>query len=206
MRQKLAVFVQEEIDRQTEVHFARLYDEDRLRFYLKCKECNFEVPAEWVSPVTGRLQHHDGNDLERSLFDYVDQGSLNELEKAVALCLDKDANVLWWYRNLVGQEHFAIQGFQRNKIRPDFVVQGTTHRPCHHVFVIEGKGAQLMGNEDTKYKQRVAEYYEKVGRQVSWQQLGEDFKDHVFRFRILGERGEQRRDWQDEVRELLGEP
>jgi len=203
VRQKIADFIQEQVDIQTEAAFGRLYDNDRLRFFLECKEGVFEIPSEWTSPVTTRLQRHDGNDLERSLWDYVDASSFNDFEKAIALCLDKDENVLWWYRNLIGREHFAIQGPRREKIRPDFVAQGSVHKPRHHVFVIEGKGEHLKANEDTNYKRRVADYYEKVGRQVSWHQLGEDFKDHTFRFRVLDQIGERGRDWRDELTELL---
>jgi type III restriction enzyme len=205
VRQKVADFIEGEVDKQTEGAFVKLYDKGKLEFYLECKECNFEVPASWVTSVSGQLAHPNGDKLERSLWDYVDQGAFsNDWEKAIALCLDKDANVLWWLRNLIGAEHFAVQGFRRHRIRPDFVVQGATHRPMHHVFVIESKGEHLSGNEDTEYKRKVADYYEKVGKKVSWQQLGKDFKDHVFRFQVLDEAGEAGSDWKDELAELLG--
>ena len=42
-----------------------------------------------------------------------------------------------------------------------------------------------------------------VGKRVSWQQLGEEFKDHTFCFRILDEKQENGRDWKDELGELL---
>lgn len=49
----------------------------------------------------------------------------------------------------------------------------------------------------------MAGYFEKVGKKVTWQQLGEDFKDHVFRFQILDEAEESGRDWKDSLQELL---
>jgi hypothetical protein len=104
----------------------------------------------------------------------------------------------------VGPEHFTVQGYRRNRIRPDFVVQsGTKEKPEHRVIVIESKGAHLDSNPDTTYKRKVAGYFEKVGKKVTWQQLGEDFKDHVFRFQILDEAQEHGRDWRDELQELL---
>ncbi len=39
------------------------------------------------------------------------------------LFLDNHPQVLWWYRNLVGAQHFAIQGYRRNRIYANFVVQ-----------------------------------------------------------------------------------
>jgi hypothetical protein len=49
----------------------------------------------------------------------------------------------------------------------------------------------------------VAELFDQVGREVTWQQLGEDFKDHVFRFQILDEAQDHGRDWQDALSDLL---
>ena len=89
---------------------------------------------------------------------------------------------MWWYRNL------PQQGIEQ---------------PVHTVLVLEGKGDQLMGNLDTRYKQSVAGFFEKVGKRVTWQQLGQDFKDHVFRFQVLPHSSELGRDWQDELRALL---
>jgi hypothetical protein len=47
----------------------------------------------------------------------------------------------------------------------------------------------------------VADYFEKAGRKVSWQKLGEEFESHRFRFQIVdqGEHADQR--WHDELRE-----
>lgn len=122
----------------------------------------------------------------------------------MALALDRDENVLWWYRNLIGDEQFAIQGYRRHRIRPDFVVQGQLDQErCHRVLVIESKGEHLESNPDTRYKRDVAQIFEEVGREVTWQQLGEDFKDHIFRFQILDEAQQLGRDWRDELADLL---
>jgi hypothetical protein len=71
------------------------------------------------------------------------------------------------------------------------------------VLVIESKGEHLESNPDTDYKRNVAELFEKVGHEVTWQQLGEDFKDHIFRFQILDEAQELGRDWGDALAEVL---
>jgi type III restriction enzyme len=150
------------------------------------------------------MVRNDNSPIQRSLFDYVEDESHNEYEKAVALALDHDENVLWWYRNLIGDDQFSIQGFRRPRIRPDFVVQDRAfQKPLHQVIVIESKGKHLAGNEDTQYKRDIAEIFEKVGRQVTWQQLGADFKDHIFRFQILDEGQTLGRDWNDALAGLL---
>jgi hypothetical protein len=68
---------------------------------------------------------------------------------------------------------------------------------------VESKGKHLEGNPDTQYKRDVASYFDRAGKQVSWQQLGEDFKDHVFRFQVLDQASDFGRDWKDELHDML---
>ena len=204
VRDHVERWVQEQLDHQTERAFATLFDSGRLVFYLECKACRFKIPPSLDIRATKRLVHDDGEQIAKSLFDYVEHESQNEYERRVALCLDRDANVLWWYRNLVGTENFVVQGYRRNKIYADFVVQhGRNGIPAHHVLVPESKGKHLERSPDTTYKRKVADYFEKVGKKVTWQQLGEGFADHMFRFQILDEAQPQGRDWSDELQAIL---
>jgi len=207
VRDKVATFVQEQVDKQTEAAFRRLFDEGRLQFYLECAECRFPIPSCVTINATRRMVHDNGNQIGKSLFDYVEEESHNEYERAVALALDRDENVLWWYRNIIGDDQFSIQGYRRHRIRPVCVVQDKEQKkPAQRVLVIESKGKHLEGNPDTRYKRNIADVFEKVGRKVTWQQLGEDFKDHIFRFQILDEASQPHgRDWEDELRGLLSE-
>lgn len=204
VRERIEAFVQEQMDIQTESAFRKLHAENSVRFYLECEECRFEIPPEIQIRSIRPLAHEDGSVVRKSLFDYVEHETTNSYERAVALCLDRDEKVLWWYRNLVGPEHFAIQGFRRKRIRPDFVVQaGTDDRPIHRVLVVESKGEHLEGNPDTTYKREVADVFDDVGRAVPWQKLGEDFADHTFRFQILDEAGPLGRNWEDELQDVI---
>ena len=71
------------------------------------------------------------------------------------------------------------------------------------MLVLESKGAHLEGNPDTTYKRAVAAYFDRAGKRVTRQQLGEAFKDHIFRFQVLDEAQPHGRDWQDELIDML---
>jgi len=114
----------------------------------------------------------------------------------------KHPEVLWWYQNKVGRDSFAIQGFRKNRIHPDFVVQnGKDEKPIARVVVVESKGKHLGGNPDTEYKRKIAGHFEKMGKKISWQKLGEGFDKHEFRFQILDEGLYD--SWKDELNKLL---
>ncbi|MBI4571844.1 MAG: hypothetical protein HY713_00985 [candidate division NC10 bacterium] len=74
------------------------------------------------------------------------------------------------------------------------------------VLVVESKGKHLKGSEDTNYKRSIAEYFEKVGRRVSWQRLAKDFQDETFRFQVLDEGEYEDRDWRADLKRVLEEP
>src|SRR5205085_10216243 len=114
--------------------------------------------------------------------------TINKYYAAVALLMGRHPEVLWWYQNKVGKQNFSIQGLRKNRIFPDFVVQnGEDQKPVARVVVVESKGQHLAGNADTEYKRKIAGYFEKMGKKVSWQKLGQGFDKHQFRFQILDE-------------------
>ncbi len=206
VRDKTTGFINDQTDQQTEAAFRHLFAIKKLCFYLVCEECRFEIPPKVELRATRQLSHANGDLTSRSLYDYV-ADDLNEYEKKVALCLDEHPQVLWWYRNLVGRDNFAIQGFRRNQIYPDFIVQeGQEKKAVARVLVLDSKGKHLKGNEDTKYKRKVADFFEKTGKKVTWQQLGEGFESHQFRFQILDEGDYEDKDWRDELKRLLEAP
>jgi type III restriction enzyme len=202
LRNKCREFIETETDRQAEAAFDRLLEKNQLCFYLECVECRFQIPSSIEIRRTGGLRHADDTDLAKSLFDYAERAGFNQYEADVALVLDKHPEVLWWYQNKVGRDSFAIQGFRKNRIHPDFVVQnGQDQKPVARVVVVESKGQHLSGNPDTEYKRKIAGHFEKIGKEVSWQKLGEGFDKQEFRFQILGEGLYD--SWKDELSKLL---
>ena len=81
--------------------------------------------------------------------------------------------------------------------------QGNSGKAEPLVWVLEGKGTHLKGNADTEYKREIAHYFEKVGKQVSWQDLGEDFAEHRFRFQVLDQGDYADRDWRVKLEQMI---
>jgi len=202
LRNKYREFIESETDRQAEAAFDRLFEKSQLCFYLECVECRFEIPSSIEIRSVGRLRHADDSDVAKSLFDYAERAGFNQYEAEVALVLDKHPEVLWWYQNKVGKENFSIQGFRKNRIFPDFVVQnGEDQKPVARVVVVESKGRHLGGNPDTDYKRKIAKRFTDIGKKVSWQKLGEGFDQHQFRFQILDEGLYD--SWRDELKKMI---
>jgi type III restriction enzyme len=202
LRNKCREFIERETDRLAEAAFDRMIEKGELCFYLECVECRFEMPPSIEVRRTRPLVHCDYSQVTRSLFDYVPETDFNNYEKEVALVIDHHPEVLWWYRNKVGKDNFAIQGFRKNRIFPDFVVQNAKDKkPIARVVVVESKGKHLSGNPDTEYKQKIAGAFEKIGKKVSWQKLGQGFDKQQFRFQILDEG--QYESWKDELNKVI---
>ncbi len=91
-----------------------------------------------------------------NLYEDVDIDSLNPLEHEVARIIEDSSSVIWWARNKVAKGWYAVSGWQRNKIWPDFIIARKNDRDeLEFVYVVESKGEQLAGNQDTQYKASV---------------------------------------------------
>ena len=205
LREKIEGFIRRNTDEITESRFRKMYRSGDICFYLECIEGRFEIPGSLDIDSPRKLTHDDGEQVERSLFDWV-ADNMNDYERSVALALDRQSKVLWWYRNLVGHAQFAIQGYRRNPVYPDFVVQkgdARSQHPIPQVLVLESKGKQLKGSEDTNYKRELARIFEDIGKKVTWQELGEGFRDRTFRFQILDEGEYMGEGWHEQLKRIL---
>jgi len=65
--------------------------------------------------------------------------------------------VKWWHRLVVKQD-YHLQGWQRNRVYPDFLACVEKQDDGSVQFtVLETKGEHLKGNDDTAYKKRLFE-------------------------------------------------
>ncbi len=81
---------------------------------------------------------------------YERAGKLNSEELDLAQKIDQLENIEWWYRN-TEKKDFYIQGWQRDKFYPDFILKTLSGK----YIVVEYKGENLLTNEDTLYKNEI---------------------------------------------------
>lgn len=186
--EELKKLLLKERDRLAEQIFKQLVAEKHLCFFLISDNSGFNIPSRIKVRSNKQLVRNDNTQIQRSLFDYVPEESINELEKSVAIYLDQQEKLLWWYRNMSKQD-YHIQAWKRNKIYPDFIVSDlpqTESDSFGDVYVIETKGLHLK-NEDTKYKQDVFALCNQLGAKKAWKELDLDFPEKKFEFQVIYE-------------------
>lgn len=97
------------------------------------------------------LLHDIGTQLERSLYKTAFKKQVNGFEKEVALYLDSNDAVTWWYR-IAARRDWGLQGWMKNKVYPDFLVHLDAKKDVARLLVLETKGKHLEGSVDTEFK------------------------------------------------------
>lgn len=139
--------------------FNKLLDNKKLVLSVsQDQDIGFQVPQKDIIP---NLQYP--NRYHCYLYDDIDTLNLNSLELTVAETLDRQKNILWWFRNKPHSNWYFIQGWKKQKIRPDFIAaRKKEDSKLELVYIIESKGEQLLGSEDTEYKKAVFETMNKI--------------------------------------------
>ena len=189
------VFILEEARRQVAIDVDRQC-EKVFRTKLQRREITFQLLKNDLANALGKVRpvprsnefFIDGNTPAKGLLGMYDQSDFNSLEEKIAICLDKQAKLLWWHRMATGSG-YRIQGWRRNKIYPDFLAsrKPTKQEKQTKIFVIEAKGLHLR-NDDTGYKQSIFDLcnnHTPVAK--TWHDLGLGFNEHVFSFKVMFE-------------------
>ncbi|OGM77526.1 hypothetical protein A2188_02350 [Candidatus Woesebacteria bacterium RIFOXYA1_FULL_43_9] len=131
--------------------------------------------------------------FSNNLFEKSDKLSMNSLELKVADLIDRNDNVIWWVRNEAENKNwYAVNGWKKGKIRPDFIVaKKGKDNSLELVYLIESKGEHLIDNPDTKYKAGVfskinSEKIESIGIKSIRFKINKEF-----RFELVGENEEE---------------
>ncbi len=189
-----------EKDRMAQNVFTKLLEEDKLRFLVIDKE-GFRFPKiKRVSGASRRLRRRDGEEyLQKNLFEFVPEEEFNGDERKVAWYLDEQDKLFFWFRNLSRQD-YAIQGWKKHRIYPDFIFTALNTRKKEGVgkiFVMETKGVHLK-NEDTQYKELVFEICNKLSDKRRADELGLAVKEAPMRYEVV-----YSDEWQKKINELI---
>lgn len=195
--------LREQVNRAGEALFKAMLEKEELSFRLVAsgdEKLNWELAETLELDVTDEdrllMQRDTGKPLERSLFEKIYQKQVNGLEKNVAWHLDGEKAVRWWHRIAVHQD-WHLQGWQRNKVYPDFLacLQDAGNGKLRFA-VLETKGLHLKGNDDTDYKERLFELLEKFSsKSVNVGELKLAVAQNEMRFELMLENN-----WQEKIK------
>ncbi len=198
--EELKKVLEAERDRLAQEVFRDLLAKKKLHFFLLTDKGGYLLPSRIsIKSNAKKLTKEDHSPIEKSLFDYVAEDSINETERAVALYLDNQEKLLWWYRNISRQDYF-VQGWKKHKIYPDFLVavmdkkDGKNYSKVH---VVETKGLHLK-NEDTDYKKDVFSLCNKYGTSKDWRDLQMEFGDKEIEFQVIFED-----EWRSRINDIV---
>lgn len=156
--EELRKWLEEQRGAKGEALFRTEVTAGRIQFRLRVDGNNWRMPfeAETYEPESGRqLLGKNGGPLERSLFKPLYEGDFSSQdERDIAVYLDGDQALRWWHRN-VARTQYAVQGWRREKVYPDFIFAVQRDDGSERIAVLEMKGQHLAGNEDTEYKKAV---------------------------------------------------
>lgn len=158
----LRAHLSRERDRLAEALFLSDVAAGRIQFRLRTDSHNWVMPDEITTQQAANsqeLQRKDGQIVQKHLFEATYKDDLNNHERNVACYLDGEKALRWWHRN-VAQRQYALQGWRKNKIYPDFIFAMTHGHDGdgdkERIMILETKGDHL-DNPDTAYKQKVLE-------------------------------------------------
>ena len=186
-------------ERLAEKVFRSLLDSHQLCFFLVVDRSP-DIPTRMsVRKNAPKLIRENNDPIQRSLFDYVPEEEFNNMEKAIAIYLDEQEKLLFWYRN-VSKKDYYVQGWKKGKIYPDFIVpEIDLEKPndCSTVYVVESKGLHLK-NEDTQYKQTIFEICNELGQKMQWKELRQEFFGSRIEFKLIFED-----EWKRKINEIF---
>ncbi|MCL0066028.1 DEAD/DEAH box helicase family protein [Dehalococcoidia bacterium] len=185
--EELRKCLEKERDRLAEQVFRDLIERKILWFFLLSDKGGHKLPSSIrVRNTSKKLVRQDNTLIQLSLFDVVPEEGFNETEKSVALYLDEQEKLLWWYRNLSRQDYY-VQGWKKHRIYPDFILADTEDKKqddYHKIYVVETKGSHLK-NEDTDYKKSVFDFCNSLGQQRDWRELNLEFAEKRIEFQVI---------------------
>lgn len=134
--------------------FAERLESGQIEFRIRGDGGDWVMPTELFAIAAENadlLTRSSGTALERSLFLPIFKHELNGEEQGLARKLDENAMIRWWHRNGTVRGDYALRGWRRGNVYPDFVFAAIKDGDGQRLVALESKGDQL-NNLDTAYK------------------------------------------------------
>ena len=159
--------VKREVENQSEQIFRTKLDSRKIRFDLEVGNRNYRLRENYeieISVGASPFTRPYGQPLQLSLFEQMfEQHFDNDLEKKFACYLDEERALQWWHRVAARQQgEYYLQGWNKQRIYPDFVAMAHEVAGVTRVLIFDTKGEHLAGNVDTQYKEKVLKTLEGV--------------------------------------------
>jgi type III restriction enzyme len=149
-----------QVDAMAETVFRQKVHNGDIAFKLLAApldELNYEFDEVFKMHVasgdTGAPLLSHGRPLEKLLYESVLKKDFNKFEADIALYLDGQDAVNWWWR-IAARREWGLQGWMKYKVYPDFLIHFDAERETARLLVLETKGKHLVGNEDTEFKRK----------------------------------------------------
>ena len=157
--EELRKWLVKERDRLAEAQFFGDVAAERIQFRLRADRAVWELPMalETDRPEKARklVRPSSGGPVEKSIFSPVYEEDFNTDEAEFACYLDEQAALDWWHRNVAKAGSYALQGWRKNRVYPDFIFAHQRSGKRQRIVVWETKGDQLEGNLDSVYKRKL---------------------------------------------------
>jgi type III restriction enzyme len=151
--------VQEQVEAAAEAIFREKVKSGDIVFKLLAApldQLNFEFVEQFkthaaLGDAGAPLLNFGGAPLDRALYDRVFKRDVNGFEADVALYMDGNDAVKWWWR-IAARRDWGLQGWMKNRVYPDFLIRLDAKGGTARLMVLETKGKHLEGSADTEFK------------------------------------------------------
>ena len=137
-----------------------LVEHSKKRFDKLLKDGKIKVKEFEKFPEVITLSEQIPQDFNKNYYTKIDKLNKEEQRFIERLDLDTLPNIRFWIRNREKKDPFYLIGWQKNRFYPDFIA--LTNKG--NILVLEWKGEDRISNEDTQYKEQVAEIWQQLGK------------------------------------------
>ena len=132
---------------------------ERNQIVIKLIASEYNRKFNWQMPE--ELMLTEGKELiafDKNLFEPQFRSWFNDFEYKVAGYINNTSAIKWWHRLATKGSEYYIQGWQRDKLYPDFLLAFESNNRITKLKFLETKGEHLKGNDKTEYIRKLFDF------------------------------------------------